>query len=185
MKIPEVRKKNISIISNNKVLFKSSNFNKKSELLKNKFNVKEEGEKEKQKNFKSIINKMKKGEKFKKIANINGKTIKITLILTPDENNIILKNDLCCTRKEILSVDEISDCNIGYFQYLKTNKNFENYMTIILNSEEFYEFYHSSKQVIKNWINAIENLIQKRNKILAAIYKEEKISEEEISNTII
>ena len=182
MKIPEVRKKNISIISNNKVLFKSSNFNKKSELLKNKFNVKEEGEKEKQKNFKSIINKMKKGEKFKKIANINGKTIKITLILTPDENNIILKNDLCCTRKEILSVDEISDCNIGYFQYLKTNKNFENYMTIILNSEEFYEFYHSSKQVIKNWINAIENLIQKRNKILAAIYKEEKISEEEISN---
>ena len=181
MKIPEIRRKNISIISNNKIIFKSSNFNKKIESMQNKLNTSKE-EKENEKNFKSIINTMKKGEKFKKITNINGKTIKMTLILTPDENNIIFKNEMCCTRKQILSVDEISDCNIGYFQYLKTNKNFENYMTIILNTEVFYEFYHSNKKVIQNWINALETLIQKRNKILAAIYKKEIISEEEISN---
>jgi hypothetical protein len=181
MKIPEIRKKNISIIANNKVLFKSSNFNKKYEQAQHRLNSSKE-EKEIEKNFKSIINTMKKGEKFKKITNVNGKTIKMTLILTTDENNIILKNEICCTRKQILSVDEISDCNIGYFQYLKTNKNFENYMTIILNTEVFYEFYHSNKKVIQNWINALETLIQKRNKILAAIYKKEKISEEEISN---
>ena len=181
VKIPEIRRKNISIIANNKVIFRASNLRKKYELIQNKLNTSKE-DKEIEKNFKLIINKMKKGEKFKKITNINGKTIKTMLILTPDENNIIFKNELCCTRKQILSVNEISDCNIGYFQYLKTNKNFENYMTIILNSEEFYEFYHSNKEVIHNWISALETLIQKRNKILAAIYKKEKISEEEISN---
>ena len=182
VKIPEIRRKNISIISNNKVLFKSSNIRKKIELNEKEGNNSTENTKENIKKFKSIINKMKKGERFKKITNINGKTVKMTLILTPDENNIIFKNELCCTRKQILSLDDISDCNIGYFQYLKTNKNFENYMTIILNSEDFCEFYHSDKTVIQNWINALEALIQKRNKILAAIYKKEKISEEEISN---
>ena len=85
MKIPEIRRKNISIISNNKIIFKSSNFNKKIESIQNKLNTSKE-EKENEKNFKSIINTMKKGEKFKKITNINGKTIKMTLILTPDEN---------------------------------------------------------------------------------------------------
>ena len=125
---------------------------------------------------------MKKGEKLKKITNTNGKTVKITLKLTPDENNLILKNELCCTRTEIISIDEILDCNIGYSQYLKTNKNFENYMTIILNSGSFFEFYNSEKKVIQDWINVLDILIKKRNKILTAIYKNEKISDDEVSN---
>ena len=181
MKIPEIRKKNISIISNNKVIYKSSNFRKKFESVDNALDKKKD-EKKLNKKINSIINNMKKGERFKKITNTNGKTVKMILILTSDENNIILKNELCCTRQQILSVDDISDCNIGYFQYLKTTKNFENYMTIILNSEEFCEFYHSDKNVIQDWIFALETLIQKRNKVLAAINKKEKISEEEISN---
>ena len=183
-KIPEIKKKNISIISNNKVLYKSSNFRKKYELTQNRLNSNNEVNEQmnNDKEYNLIISKMKKGEKFKKITNTNGKTVKMTLILTPDENNIILKNELCCTGKDILSIDEISDCNIGYFQYFKTNKNFENYMTIILNSEMVYEFYNSDKNVVKNWINILENLIQKRNKVLATIYKKEKISDEEISN---
>ena len=184
-KIPEIKRKNISIIANNKVLYKSSAFRKKYESAQEKLNIFNRGENESiisESNFKIIVNKMKKGEKFKKITNINGKTVKMILKLTPDENNIIIKNELCCTGKQILAIDEISDCNIGYFQYLKTNKNFENYMTIILNSETFYEFYHSNKKVIQNWINVLESLIQKRNLILATIYKKEKISEAEISN---
>lgn len=150
---------------------------KKYESAQEKLNIFNRGGNESiisESNFKIIVNKMKKGEKFKKITNINGKTVKMILKLTPDENNIIIKNELCCTGKQILAIDEISDCNIGYFQYLKTNKNFENYMTIILNSETFYEFYHSNKKVIQNWINVLESLIQKRNLILATIYKKEK-----------
>ena len=181
MKIPERKEKNIAIISNNKILYKSSNFKKKHEAEKAKLKDFNNGIIP-ENNIKPIINKMKKGEKFKKVTNINGRTVRMFLRLTPDENNIIFKNELCCTGNQILSIDEISDCNIGYFQYLKTNKNFENYMTIILNSEMYYQFYHSNKKVIQNWINALESLIQKRNFILATIYKKEKISENEISN---
>ena len=185
-KIPEIRKKNLTIVSNNKILYKSSNFRKKLSSKKYILSTSYEDGKEESgiydEKFNEIINKMKKGEKFKKITSSNGKTVKMILKLTPDENNIIFKNELCCTRKQIISMDEISDCNIGYFQYLKTNKNFENYMTIILNSEAFYEFYNSDKITIQNWINTLETLIQKRNKVLAAIYKKEKISDEEVSN---
>ena len=184
-KIPEIKRKNISIISNNKILYKSSAFKKKYEAAQAKLNNLNKEENDSiipESNFKLIINKMKKGEKFRKVTNINGKTVKMLLRLTLDENNIILKNELCCTGTQILAIEEISDCNIGYFQYLKTNKNFENYMTIILNSETYYEFYHSNKKVIQNWINALESLIQKRNLILRTIYKKEKISEDEISN---
>ena len=184
-KIPEIKRKNISIIANNKVLYKTSLFRKKLELEESKIITSKDGKEEKkfiEKNINSNINKMKKGEKIRKITNINGKTVKIILKLSPDENNFILKNELCCTRTEIISLDEIIDCNIGYSQLLKTNKNFENYMTIILNSGSFYEFYHSDKKVIENLINSLDILIKKRNKILTAIYKNEKISDEEVYN---
>ena len=151
---PENRKKKVSIISNNKILFKPSRLVKKVKNKDNQIKTSNEGKEENDTLDENIIyatiKLMKKGEKFSKIININGRTVRIMFILTPDENNISLIKDLCCERKEVISIDDISDCNIGYSQNLKTNKNFENFMTILLNTEQIYEFYHSDKQLIQN-----------------------------------
>ena len=179
----ETKKKKISIISNKKIIYKSTKGRNLKNLIKTNYeeiieqkNTIEENE------INSILSLMKKGEKFSKVININGKTIRINLSLTQDENNIILKKDLCCKRKEILLIDDISECTIGYTQHLKINKRFENYMTILLNTEQIFEFYHSDKKLIQNWVKALDYLVQKRNKVLAMLSQREKISEEEISN---
>ena len=177
----ETKKKKISIIFNNKQFFKSRRSLKHLIKTNNdenneQQNILEENE------INSILELMKKGEKFYKVININGKTTRIIFSLTQDENNIILTKDLCCERKEMLSIDDISECTIGYSQNLKTNKRFENYMMILLNTEQIFEFYHNDKKLIQNWVKALDYLVQKRNKVLAMLSQKEKISEEEISN---
>ena len=124
---------------------------------------------------------MKKGEKFYKIININGKTSRIVICLTQDENNLLLSKDLCCEGKEIIIIDDISECTIGYSQNIKTNKSFENYMTILLKTEQIFEFYHPDKKMIEKWVKSLDYLVQKRNKVLDMLSQKEKISEEKIS----
>jgi hypothetical protein len=182
----EVKKKKISIISNKRLLFRPSKKQKNVKILESREKLREYEKTEQEKNDEEDINstliQMKKGEKFYKIININSKTVRIIFSITQDENNILLTKDLCCERKEILSIDDISECTIGYSQNLKTNKNFENYMSILLKTEQIYEFYHQDKKLIQKWVKSLEYLIQKRNKILAMLNKKEKISEEKVSN---
>ena len=182
----EVKKKKISIISNKRLLFRPSKKQKNVKILESRAKLRDyektEQEKNDEEDIYSTLIQMKKGEKFYKIININSKTVRIIFSITQDENNILLTKDLCCERKEILSIDDISECTIGYSQNLKTNKNFENYMSILLKTEQIYEFYHQDKKLIQKWVKSLEYLIQKRNKILAMLNKKEKISEEKISN---
>ena len=182
---PENRKKKISIISNNKILFKPSRIRKNIKNKDNQIKISNEGKEEndilEEDIINGIIKLMKKGEKFSKIINTNGRTVKINFILTQDENNIFLIKDLCCERKEIISIDDISDCTIGYSQNLKTNKKFENYMTILLNTEQCYEFYHSDKEIIQNWVKSLQYLVQKRNKVSTMLSQKEKLNENKIS----
>ena len=182
----EVKKKKISIISNKRLLFRPSKNKKNVKILESRAKLRDyektEQEKNDEEDIYSTLIQMKKGEKFYKIININSKTVRIIFSITQDENNILLTKDLCCERKEILSIDDISECTIGYSQNLKTNKNFENYMSILLKTEQIYEFYHQDKKLIQKWVKSLEYLIQKRNKILAMLNKKEKISEEKISN---
>ena len=186
VEIPDGKKKKISILLNNKILYKPSN--KRKSIKNTDYQVKttNEGKEEynslDENNINETIKSMKKGEKISKITNINGRMAKINFTLSNDENNILLTKDLCCDKKEILLIDDISDCIIGYSQNLKTNKNFENYMTIILNTEQIFEFYHPDKNLIENYVKALEYLIQKRNKVLAILSEKKKISENEISN---
>ena len=181
----ETKKKKISIISNKRLLFRPS---KKQKYLKNQTiqKIKKDEKTEKEKAQENSINltliQMKNGEKFYKIININGKKVRIIFSITQDENNIFLTKDICCERKEILSIDDISECTIGYSQSLKANKNFENYMSILMKTEQIYEFFHQNKKLIENWVKTLEYLIQKRNKILTMLNKKEKISEEKVSN---
>jgi hypothetical protein len=55
-------------------------------------------------------------------------------------------------------------------------------MIIQLNSEQIIEFYHESKELISNLVKSLENLAQKRNKILSLLSQKEKISEEDKYN---
>ena len=183
----ENKRKKVSIIANNKVLYKPKRTKKTVRNYQNQ--IKTSGDNKDEYNnmldenkINKTIKLMKKGEKFSKITNLNGRTVKINFTLTQDENNVFLIKDLCCERKEILSLEDISDCIIGYSRNLKTNKNFENYMTIILNTEQIYEFYHPDKQLIQNYVKALEYLVQKRNKVLAILSQKKQISEEEVSN---
>ena len=179
------KKKKISIIFNNKLLFKPSKKRKSFKYNENQIKTSNEGKEENDTLDENIINDtiklMKKGEKLSKITNINGRTTRIIFTLSQDENNIFLTKDLCCERREILLIDDILDCNIGYTQNLKSHKNYANYMTIKLNTEQIFEFYHSDKQFIQNFVRALEFLVQKRNRVLTMIAQKQKISEEEIS----
>ena len=181
------KKKKISIIVNNKVLYKpkrmkKSIFNYENQVKTNSDNKDEYNNILDENKINKTIKLMKKGEKFSKITNLNGRTVKINFTLTQDENNIFLIKDLCCERKEILSLEDISDCIIGYSRNIKTNKNFENYMTIILNTEQIFEFYHPDKELIQNYVKALEYLVQKRNKVSAILLQKKQISEQEVSN---
>jgi len=185
-RIGENKKKKISIISNNKIIYKQSKKKKKYINNENQIKTSNEGKEEHDTLDENILNDtiklMKKGEKFYKITNINGRTTRINLTLSQDENNIFLTKDLCCERKEILLIDDILDCTIGYTQNLKSHKNYANYMTIKLNTEQILEFYHADNQFIQNFVRGLEFLIQKRNRILTMLAQKEKIHEEEISN---
>jgi len=181
------KKKKISIIVNNKVLYKpkrikKSIFNYENQVKTNSDNKDEYNNILDENKINKTIKLMKKGEKFSKITNLNGRTVKINFTLTQDENNIFLIKDLCCERKEILSLEDISDCIIGYSRNIKTNKNFENYMTIILNTEQIFEFYHPDKELIQNYVKALEYLVQKKNKVSAILLQKKQISEQEVSN---
>ena len=54
-------------------------------------------------------------------------------------------------------------------------------MIIQLNSDQIIEFYHEDKKFIFNLVKSLENLSQKRNKILSLLSHKEKISEEDKS----
>ena len=185
---PENKRKKISIISNNKTIFKPINLKlKKSiQLSENQIKTSNEGKEENdildETEIKRNIKLLKKGIKISKIININGRSSKIIFTLSPDENNIILTKELCCQGKEIIAIDDISFFSIGHSFYLNTNKNFENFMIIQLNSEQIIEFYHESKELISNLVKSLENLAQKRNKILSLLSQKEKISEEDKYN---
>ena len=181
----QIKKKKISIISNKKILYKPSKFRKNSNIFENKIKISNEGKEDQdnldENDINSTIKLMKKGEKFYKIININGKASRIVICLTQDENNLLLSKDLCCEGKEIILIDDISECTIGYSQNIKTNKSFENYMTILLKTEQIFEFYHPDKKMIEKWVKSLDYLIQKRNKVLDMLSQKEKISEEKIS----
>ena len=180
------KKKKISIIANKRPIFRPSkkpkNLKSLESQIKQTNDEKDELHNQEEKGINSTLIQMKKGEKISKIININSKTVRIIFSITHDENNIVLIKDICCERKEIISIDDISECTIGYSQNLKTNKSFENYMSILLKTEQIYEFYHPDKKLIENLVNTLGYLIKKRNKVLTMLNKKEKISEEKISN---
>jgi hypothetical protein len=57
---------------------------------------------------------MKKGEYFKKIINEKGKTVEHLITLSPDESYISITYNRCCKRTEIIYLENISTCEVGY-----------------------------------------------------------------------
>ena len=85
---------------------------------------------------------MKKGEYFSKIINSKGRTTTYLLKLSQDETIIsLLLNRICIYETEIY-VENISNCEIGHSNNFYSSKKFENFFTIELNDNQFYEFYH-------------------------------------------
>ena len=127
------------------------------------------------------IQTMKKGESFKKIINEKGRTIQTIIFLSPDELSLILVNKRCCASDETIYLEKISSCEVGYLNSYYTKKKFNNYFSIILNSNKCYEFYHPNDGISKNWVNSINYLLQNKKEKLENI-DEIKIGKNEISN---
>jgi hypothetical protein len=114
----------------------------------------------------NYIQEMKKGEYFDKIINDKGRTTQHLLSLSPDETNISLTYTKCCTRTTNIPFERISSCEIGHANNFYSNKKFENFFTIFLTNNEYYQFYHKNGEITKRWVSGIDYLLQKRNKKL-------------------
>ena len=124
---------------------------------------------------------MKKGEHFSKIINSKGSTTTYLLKLSQDETIIsLLLNRICIYETEIY-VENITNCEIGHSNNFYSSKKFENFFTIELNDNQFYEFYHQSQETIKSWVNCINYLLQKKkgNQISTSL---KRLSKEDISD---
>ena len=125
---------------------------------------------------------MKNGEYFQKIVNGRGRTVQYLISLSQDELNLIIICNKCCRGKDIIPIENISSCEVGYSNNFYTKKRFENYFTIVLSNNKCYEFYHSGQDISKKWVNSINYLIQKRQKTIVNPADEIKLNKEEISN---
>lgn len=123
---------------------------------------------------------MKKGEYFKKIINEKGKTVEHLITLSPDESYISITYNRCCKRTEIIYLENISTCEVGYSNNFYMKKKFENYITIVLKNNKSYEFYHQIEGNSKKWVNSINYLLQKKRKNLEN--EEIKLDKKDISN---
>ena len=127
------------------------------------------------------IQTMKKGESFKKIINEKGRTIQSIIFLSPDELSLIIINKKCCVSDETIYLEKISSCEVGYLNSYYTKKKFNNYFSIVLNNNKYYEFYHQTEGISRKWVNSINYLLQNKNKNLENI-DEIKLGKNEISN---
>ena len=127
------------------------------------------------------IQEMKIGESFKKIINEKGRTIQTLLFLSPDESSLIIINKKCCMSDEVICLEKISSCEVGYLNSYYTKKKFNNYFSIVLNTNKYYEFYHQTEGISKKWVNSINYLLQNKNRNLESIDKI-KLEKNEISN---
>ena len=128
------------------------------------------------------IESMKKGEYFYKVINDKGKTVQHLLILSPDETYLTIIYKRCCKRTYIIFLDKISSCEIGHSNNFYSKKKFENYFTIELTNNKYYEFYHPTENNSKKWVNSINFLLQKKNKELFCPLNEIKLTKIIISN---
>lgn len=60
------------------------------------------------------INSMKKGEYFYKVMNQKGKTSQNLITLSQNEDYLKIINNNCCKRTYIISLEDISSCEIGH-----------------------------------------------------------------------
>ena len=69
------------------------------------------------------IEPMKVGENFKKIINEKGRTVEHLIALSPDESYLSITYKKCCIRTDIIYLDKIAGCEVGYSNnfYLKKN----------------------------------------------------------------
>ena len=126
------------------------------------------------------IKKMKKGEYFKKTINEKGRTVQNLITLSPDESHLIITNNKCCRRTEIIYLDKISSCEVGYSNNFYFKKKFENYLTIILTNNKCYEYYNQNEGISKKWVNGINYLLQKKKDIVNPA-EEIKLTKKDIS----
>ena len=124
---------------------------------------------------------MKKGEHFQKIVNEKGRTVQYLLMLSQDESNLLIIYNKCCQRTDLIPLEDISSCEVGYSNNFYTKKKFDKYFTIVLSNNECYEFYHSLEGISKKWVNGLNYLIQQKQKIVNPC-NEIKLNKEEISN---
>ena len=116
------------------------------------------------------VKEMKKGEYFQKIINEQGRKTEHLLILSPDETFISITYNKCCKRTDILYLEKISSCEIGYSNNFYSKKKFENYFTIVLTNNKNYEFYNQKEGISKRWVNGINYILQSKTQ------KENKLS---------
>ena len=110
------------------------------------------------------IESMKIGENFKKIINEKGRTVEQLIALSPDESYLSITYKKCCTRTDIIYLDKIASCEVGYSNNFYLKKKFENYLTIILSNNKCYEFYTQVEGSSKMWVNGINYLLQRMKK---------------------
>ena len=130
----------------------------------------------------NYIKKMKKGEYFQKIINDKGRTVQYYLSLSQDENNICLTYTKCCKRTNNLPLEKIASCEIGHSNNFYSSKKYENYFTIFLTNNKYYEFYHYGQGISKSWVNGINYILQKKNKDVIGPSNEIKLNKQDISN---
>ena len=130
----------------------------------------------------NYIKKMKKGEYFQKIINDKGRTVQYYLSLSQDETNIYLTYTKCCKRTNNLPLEKIASCEIGHSNNFYSSKKYENYFTIFLTNNKYYEFYHNGQGISKAWVNGINYILQKNNKDVIGPSNEIKLDKQDISN---
>lgn len=128
------------------------------------------------------IKSMKEGEYFYRVIGQKGKTSQNLLTLSEDADHLKIVYNKCCKRTFIIKLEDISSCEIGHSNNFYSKKKFRNYLTIILNNGEYYEFYNPKENSSKKWVNSINFLLQKKNRELAPISDEIKLDKNEISN---
>ena len=111
----------------------------------------------------SNIQIMKIGDNFKIIKKNKGKSVFISL--SPNEDKLILSYKRCfCKKVRTIHLEKISICETGHPYHYYYQKKYENYFSIILTNNKYYEFFNPVENTSKKWVNSINYLLHKKKK---------------------
>ena len=107
-----------------------------------------------------LNDKLNNSNKTKLLRDEKGRTVGHSIALSPDESYLSITYKKCCARTDIIYLDKIAGCEVGYSNNFYLKKTFGNYLTIILSNNKCYEFYTQVEGSSKMWVNGINYLLK-------------------------